>query len=428
MEAFAASVLVPLAQSALHKVAVIVLVFLSVFAVWRLTNRLPKTKRRKFGFVVCLATSDESERSRLEEDFITNLRELLARGATRQAFQVLVIPNHRANGVVGPQDAIDLMRRCRARFMVYGRARLRTVDDKPQHVIHLEGVVVHEPIPLVIQQTFAREFRELLPKDLTIACENDVFTFAFTAEMVSLVAKYIIGVASALSWNLDYAEQLYNETLRALTGCDSPNPVHEKLRQRLPLRLGELHLVRANMAYGKWTKSRGQGDMVEVAAQLDQIPHAMLSDYSYMQLRAITQFVLTRDVAVAIATLKPCEGRQDGLWLYNLGFLHAYQGDLKRAVRMYREAFKLPLRDPSILAQTEQFMFWLLDQEPDRYQLYYCLGFINWQVKEDVASAVGYFERFLEAGSESEFPKERQLTREWLEKLKQHSSGDGQAD
>lgn len=63
-------------------------------------------------------------------------------------------------------------------------------------------------------------------------------------------------------------------------------------------------------------------------------------------------------------------------------------------------------------------MCWLLEEEPEKYQIYYCLGFMNWKAKGDSTQAVRDFEAFLSAGNEHEFTKERELTQEWIAEIR----------
>jgi hypothetical protein len=102
-----------------------------------------------------------------------------------------------------------------------------------------------------------------------------------------------------------------------------------------------------------------------------------------------------------------------------MGFLHAYAGDLKRAIQRYRKALELPV-DPHVLPQIEEFICWVLEKEPHQYQLHYCLGFINWKIKADKVQAIKDFETFLSLGNKEEFSVEREFARRWISEI-QHA-------
>jgi len=84
--------------------------------------------------------------------------------------------------------------------------------------------------------------------------------------------------------------------------------------------------------------------------------------------------------------------------------------------------------DPAIPAQIEEFMCWLLEEEPQKYQLHYCLGFINWKIKGDKAQAIKDFEIFLSRGNKQEFTIERELARIWISEIQNSDASNAEKD
>jgi tetratricopeptide (TPR) repeat protein len=156
--------------------------------------------------------------------------------------------------------------------------------------------------------------------------------------------------------------------------------------------------------------------MIKLGEFLDRIPSFYASEYGVLLLKSVFLFVKHRDVKGAMSALKKCKGVSEGTWLYNLGFLHAYIGDLKRAIQRYRNAMDLPV-EPQMIAQIEEFICWLLEEEPQKYQLHYCLGFINWKIKGDKTQAINDFRTFLSKANEKEFTVERELARKWISEI-----------
>ena len=395
-----------------------IIVVLLVILGWWWSNRLPRTAKRKVGFIISISAGEEAERTKIKEDFTITLHELLKHGASGHNFQVITVPEHIANTIVDPDDAQKLRIKCRAHFVIFGRVRLRTIDGKKEHVLHLEGMVTHKPIPKDVSEVLSVEFAELLPRRLRIGTENDVFSFAFTSEWINCVARYIIGIAAAYSGDLDYAEIMQNDVLRLIANKDQAFPVFAKLNQRVPIRLGEIRCTRARGAYNRWLTTRDPTDIATMGHHIESIPSAYANEYGTLLLKSIYLFLNKRDTKGAMALLKNCKNQSEGTWLYNMAFLHAYVGDLSSAIRRYRAAMKLRV-DESVPMQVEEFMCWLLQQEPEKYQIYYCLGFINWKVKGDSARAIGNFDAFLSAGDERDFVTERQLARKWIGDIRQ---------
>ena len=386
------------------------------YIIWWYTNCLPKTKKGKVGFLISISAGDETERKKIREDFVTTLHELLKGGTSGHSFQLIKVPEHVAEKIVDIDDAQRLRLKCRAHFVIYGRVRLRPVGGRQEHVLHLEGIVAHGPISKVVSEKISNEFAELLPRRVRIATENDVFSFAFTSEWINCVSKYIIGIAAACSGDLDYAEELQNDVQRLLDGRDRTFPIFAKLKQRAPQRLAEINHARASIACNRWVRTRDPIEMEAVGFHLDRIPSFYANDYGVLLLKSIFLFVKHREVKGAMATLKKCKGVSEGTWLYNLGFLYAYIGDLKRAIQRYRNAMDLPI-EAQVIAQIEEFICWILGEEPQMYQLHYCLGFINWKIKGDKTQAVKDFDTFLSQGDEKEFTVERELARKWISEI-----------
>lgn len=389
------------------------------FLVWKISNRIQKTKKEKIGFVISISTDGQEEQKKIKEDFILTLHELLKTGPSGQSLQIINIPQHIAENIVDVDQAQKLRIKCRAHFIIYGRVRLRSIGGKNEHILHLEGIVSHTPLPKPVSDKLAKEFTELFPRRIRIASENDVLSFVFTSEWINCVARYIIGIAAACSGELDYAEKLQNDVERLLASKDQKFPIFAILKQRVPLRLGEIHFARALSACERWTQNRAPNEMVEVGRNLEKIPPSYAtSNYGVILLKSIFMFVQNRDVKGAIAILKKCKGMSNALWHYNLGFLYAYMGDLKKAIQRYRNGMNLPV-DPSDFAQIEEFIIWVLEQEPIKYQLYYCLGFINLEIKGDHGQAIMDLEKFLSIGEEHAFAEERKIASKWISEIKE---------
>jgi hypothetical protein len=109
-----------------------------------------------------------------------------------------------------------------------------------------------------------------------------------------------------------------------------------------------------------------------------------------------------------------CRGIPDTTWRYTEAFLHAYTGDLGKAQKVYAEIFVSPSEDKTVPIQCEEFIDQIIQEEPNRFQLYYCLGLINWQAKEDVTAAKRDFEKFLSLGTPNQYVRERKQVEKWL--------------
>lgn len=391
--------------------------FLALFAIWVISNRLPKTAKGKVGFVVCLQCSNEEENKRIREDFVTTLRDLLKQGASGRAFDFIEIPQHIAETITDLDAASTLKYKTNAHFLIYGRVRFRTLDGKDYHIIDLNGVVAHRPLPIEVSKNLANEFSELFPRNIRIQTENDLLSFNFTSDWTECVAKYIIGIASVSSGDLDFAEKLFKDVQQKLNNLPSEFQVFAKLRERLPIRFSEIYQARAISFLNLWRKALVPDDLDQFVINTNKIPADLPQDYGVLLLRGFEAFLNGRDTAKAINFMKKCKQYDDVIWHFNLAFLNAYEGNLAKTIQYYRTCCNYDIT-PKTIEEVEEFMVWMLEAEPDKYQFHYCLGFFNWKIKEDLQRALTDFEEFLAVATDDTYGKEKTLAMEWRSQIK----------
>lgn len=402
-------------------VGVLVTSWSVVCVFWYHSIKIPKTKKNHIGFVTSIYCGDDEESRRIREDFIIPLRRLMRSTGIGQTIHFIEIPQHLASQDHDAGHVEKLAITTKAHFILYGRVRERVLLGKEYHVIELDGLVSHKPVPEAIQQRFAREFAELLPRRLNIAKENDLLSFQFTSEWASLVAQYIIGIAAFMSGDLDCAEGLFRDALKQLESKSQRFSIYAKLVERIPIRISQLCEVRAGSAHRAWCDTREQKFIDEVGKHLEKVGDESRSETGVLLLSAVHAFVKYRDTEKALRYLKRIKGAAKGstdskivaVWNYNVAFLNAYNGDLKVAIKHYRRAAMIAV-EPDIIDQVEGFLCWVLEQEPEKYQINFCLGFFNWRTKGDVIQAEKDFDKFLKARRDKEFEREKGLVEKWL--------------
>jgi len=396
--------------------AIVLLAGTAVATAWTLTNRFPRTKKGKVGFVVAITAEKEEHAVRLRSDFINTVRDLLDRPNLRYAFQFIEYPPRLAAEVTTITAAARCLRRSGGHFLIYGDAKSRQVFGKEKHVLHLEGAVVHAPLSKVQSDALAREFAEVFPRRLLVDRENDLFSFQLTSEWVNIAARYMVGIAAMISGDLDYAEELFLSVKASLAGAVAHFPAVDKIARILPQRLARLYGIKLGSLMRNYTMDRDRAHLEASEALLDKLAKYDPGNYSQHLQRAICDFVLHRDMRAAWRSVLKCRGIRDVTWRYSEAFLHAYEGNLFKARRSYALAFKGHAEDPSVPTQTEEFINIVLAEEPNRYQLYFCLGLVNFFAKGDFASARRDFSTFLANVRVGDYPEEERLAREYIER------------
>ena len=329
-----------------NSIIIILLTIIVITIIWWYTKRPPRTPKNKIGFLVSIACSSEEELTKVREDFSIPLQQLLRSGKAGKAFEFIEIPQHIAKTVIELDDAQRLRLNCRAKFILYGRVRIRKFNDQLRHFVDLGSIVAHKPIPETVQKSFASEFYNLFPHRVSIPTEGDIFGFEFTSEWTGIVTKYIIGLATLYSGDLGYAERLFQDVKRDLTTRDSTFPIFNKLQRTLPIRISQIQETKAVIAHHSWVDTHEQRFVDQLGNALEQIDENRKGSAPMINLLAIYSFLSDRNVDKALALLRKLEDQDIGgeifigTWHYNMAFLLGYKEDLKGAIRQYREAIK----------------------------------------------------------------------------------------
>jgi hypothetical protein len=381
-------------------------------ATWILTNRIAPVPRGKVGVVLSIASDDEAHDRQVRADFIAKFRDLLTRDPHSGNFHLIVLPRYRAEQIVASADARNELAKIRAHFMLYGTVRRRTIRDKESHVIAFEGLVRHAPIPPNVQRDLQADFTNVLPRRVAFAADSDVFAFEATAEWADVSARYIIGLAALISGDVAYAERLFLDVEgRLAAGRRGFEPLRQ-ISNRLPDRFRTLYEAWLRHLIDRYTQTREEAYLRKADGIAGKLLVRDPRHHGAKLLKAMAEFSLRGNVLGARNLVNQCQVRGDVTWRYSLAFLDAYEGNLNAAEAEYYRAFTGPLNDVTVPIQCEEFIAGVLKKEPERIQLHYCSGLINYHAKKDCAGAVRDLTAFLDAPQSVRFPKQREVAEE----------------
>lgn len=379
-----------------HLVAAGVVAALAV-VLWIFTTFAPRTPRGKVGVILSVQADNEEHALRLRADFTRVLESLLQPAVKTRSFAVVEYPQFIARRVRTHDDAHRYLRRSRGRLMLFGRARVRHVNNAPVHVLELQGAAIGEgTVPKNVQQAVQAECHGLLPRQIHIQAANDLFEFQLTSEFVEMIARYSLGLVALASTDILFAEELLLGAKRRADTLKRHSPIAKRVANRVPGLLVDLwqeHLrVLAEAYYLKRTEDVLEEKEMVALKILGIVPR----HYGALLSLAMCAFLLRRDLIAAYRALKLCAGIHDAAWRYSQAFLLAYEGKLGDARRTYREAFKVPCGDPSVPVQCEEFIDIVLGAEPSQVQLLFCQGLINFYAKKDLVAARRDLTSFIE--------------------------------
>jgi tetratricopeptide (TPR) repeat protein len=388
------------------------MVGLIVLTTWILTNRLPRVAKGNIGIVVGILCDDPQEDKQVKVDFVANLNQLIQQGGAK--FQMVELPSWSLEEVDNQVSMGRLLHKVRGAFLLYGRVRLRNKDGKPAHLLALEGMVRHRPVPDEVSKELSVDFTRILPRRVIIEKENDAFKFEATSEWTDVSARYVVGTAALISGDVAYAEQLFIYVENKLKQPRMSSEGIKEISRRLPHRFRQLYAAWLKHLYDAYFLTRNNQYLVKCDDICSKLLKYETTNPNGMMVKAICEFVLRRDVPAAHKLITRCRNDADATWWYSRAFLHAYQGKMEEAVGDYKHAFQGPILDRSVPVQCEEFIQIALASEPDRVQLHFCLGLINYHAKSDYAVAAEDFRQFLSKLKDGSFPRQATAARELL--------------
>jgi hypothetical protein len=299
---------------------------------------------------------------------------------------------------------------------------MRFHQNRPTYVLELNASVRHAPIALEVSKQFSKDIDLAFPRKALIPETEELRGFEFTRDLVGIASRFILGIASWISGNPVSAFDLHHGVWTELKRKDDEGlgwPGHKQLTPRVASLLVSEGLDAANLRFTK----KPPKYLEDMRRFLDVTQEIDPNHYSGHLLRGIYYFLSSRDLEKARKEIRKAKNDRDSTWLWSSAFLDAYDGKLEEAHKTYKRAFRGLVTDDTAL-QVETFITDVLNVEPEKMQLWYCLGMINYFYKEDMESAERDFSKFCEQTQGTEiFSKSVEFAKQYLCEIKEKLRG-----
>lgn len=385
--------------------------------------RVPKARRNTYGIAVAIATENEAQRAQITSDFIDTMKKALADSGLSEIISIVDVPGERALKIRDVNGAEKLVNKSGSVLLIWGRARVRRSKGQAYHVIDFNALLRHEFIENETSLAIARDMTAFLGGRRSIAVEDDLYQFEVNAQTTHIAALYFFSLGAAVSGELELALKVLDDLAPRVARVNAQTPPDirktlEAIRARTKAGRGWLHFHLASVAHYRWRRSRDRRELDVVSRHLDAAEALLPGVYQVWILRALNKFVGDRDLRGARREFKKCREARiaDPTWRLGDAFLMAYGGSMVSAVRAYKSAFGMEFTS-QVALEVEEFIEWILSEEPDKVQLHFCLGLINLWGKRDGGTALYHFKKFLEQAEETQFPELREQARRHVEDL-----------
>lgn len=375
---------------------------------WRY-QQPPTVKKGHIGIIIAVISEDEKTKGRISKDFVATCKKLLGESRTHQPFQLIELNEYFSELATDNISANQLRRRCKGHLLIFGDTVQRSERGKNFYVLRLRGIVCHTPISANDQFALAQEMDSVLPLKNIILEENELSGFEITSVQLAEATKYVIATAALLSRDFNFAISLLEEIQQSKEKLKRNSNVKaiRKLIDLAPKRLADAYRFASLDYFARWEVSRDRNDLqnsIDWIVKYDKIKPA--ENIHILLMKAIGHFVFSRDIDAATRCINQCKSRciTDPSWKYSAAFLEAYRNNLDNAKQLYDAA--IPTESGyHIPFQIEGFIAWILDIEPQKNQLNFCLGYLNEIFKNDFVSARQYYSKFLNFPCKEDFSK-----------------------
>jgi len=297
--------------------------------------------------------------------------------------------------------------------IIFLKGILKKRNDK--YYIQMQVGWNHEVISIHESYRYGAEVGSYF-NERRVEIEKQVEEFKITSKKIYLGVEFISVIILEISKKhkeaLDKLIIFYNKR-GLLSGFINISDIYNHILFNVLQLLTEKYYLYLNYLNGNNAKF-----ILEVDAGLNKYLHfaqnSPLSFYrdAFYNLKSITVFLLTRDTKKTRNILKKVNGIRENK-LVSEAFLYAYDNNVYECEKRYKK-IKKETCSASVLFETENFIYKILKEEPDKYSLYFCLGYINLFLKGDEKLGKDNFDKFLK------FSKNDKLNlriKSWIETL-----------
>lgn len=364
--------------------------------IWLNGRRLPSNRRNRLGILIWVDSEGDKDSLQIKKDFTNAFCELLKSSKHHHLYNVVFLERFHGKGIHNLVDLDRLATIGRFHFGLLGEVKRRLHQGQLHLFLDMQALVKHAQVEKTLSDDLSLELGTAFPRTSILPEKPDYLVLGLVAKSYGAAAQYMLAVAAYFTrdfqFSLDLLRSLKEISDRSPNGAGFPI-LSGYVSKRIPACLQVL----SEIYHQSWRKTRDANDIIksfEYSSELFSYP-----GYKYKSLisKAILLFVKDRNVGEAIRSLRDAKKIEQNDCTADLGlaFLFAYQKRLDNALARYRAAIKIGIASPSMV-EIEEFIEWIVGLEPDNYSLYYCLGYINYEMKKDYSVAKGDFLKYLE--------------------------------
>ena len=381
-----------------------ILTIISIFIFWLFFKfKYPKNNKNKNGLILSFYTKNVDE-VKLKEKFIRELERKLDDVGIKKYFNLIEIKNHHSEFIKNEEDIKKLDKKVNGHLYIYGDIKKESENNQEIYFIDLRGYVRHLPIPIPVSKELSVDFSTLLPKEFNIDKLFELRGCKFLSEICVLTVEYIVGAASLLSRNPFLALKLHQVCLSEIDKeVYKDNKQLKRIQNKLPILISAEHSLIASIYYLNNIFDKTKENLLLSLKFNDR-------NYDAWLLKGLIDFNVDKNIDESFISIKKAEEYANGKneWRYSRAFILFFTGDFQEAYKICRKIKESSyFGENETLKQVEEFNLSLLsDQNLNKPQLWFWIGYLQYFKKNDYKKSLEYFQKFINY-SNNPFLKEK---------------------
>lgn len=374
---------------------------------WFYCRRLEKCPSGKVGIVLAFKTENIQQFNKLQYDFVEQIQNRL----DPETFSIIKLPYNRCIQLKEDNDImLDFLEKTRSHMLLYGVFREGKKKGKETYEIDLSSMIRHGHLESETHDEFKNELN-YFTRTMLIDKEDSLSQYKLTSNWLTTYARYFVGLAALLSQDFDTALRVLEKTKESLNKeRNSIKPVAEIKKRIDTLLTGVYHYLTVR-EYRLFWESKDYKKLDDSRFFVEKYQSLCNDRYTPAIYNSIFAFLQHRNISKAKSILNEVSQTKDASHVFSMGFLHAYEGDIRKAIRFYKKAKKMPFNNELVLIQVEEFIEYILEIEPERNHLYLCLAWINYY-KGDYKLGLKDLQKYLKLANVADQEKYSELISE----------------
>jgi tetratricopeptide (TPR) repeat protein len=387
----------------------------------------------KIGIVFAVEVENNSQKIRLNNDFLTKFNDLLSKNNLKSIVEVIclnefqskkvkpVLNNYQEAEMRGKKkskeinDFKKLNKEMKSHFFIWGNIKEREAGD-PSYVFDLNALVVHRQEKEGAKQEVKKAFINSWYKRILFKKSWELFGFELSANMTFLSALYVIGIAALVSDDPFLALRLHKQLLKNLESSIEEVPKFIKVKQEVESLISEENFLIAQIHYFAKDTGKANNSLIEAFK-------GGKSHYEHYLFESILKFEAD-DLDAALESIGKAERcAKNSTWRYNKAFLLMVKGNYAGAWSIYRKLGNSSFGgEENVLKQIISYIKQYLKENPDKIQFHFVIGFLYYKKFKKYNLAIKEFKFFLKKVTDSKMNFLKKLAVIYKNKIEKFNS------